>query len=231
MDSKKLLRTLTVNRGTILAPLIDQYQARNKFPDKWEIEIRNDKEWDPHFHPSGDSYTDPRTLYLDKTGQLKPRLVSPSLRRTFDVGHMWHGYIQNILIDMGLVAPENVEKPLLHDLVTIGERSFYGRGTADLVDVHIPGHGYWLVDIKTMNSNNFGSLPEATLKKYTAQVNLYGDWLNCDKMLILAVNKDSPHDFREFIIQRDESLLQDVYDRWIYVAEHIAAGEEPTLPE
>lgn len=208
--------------------MIDAYQARGKFPPKWEIEIRNDRQADPHFHPSGDCYADPLNLYLDKIGQLKPRPISSSLRRTFDVGHMWHGYIQAMLIDMGLVAPDNVEKPLIHKLCTIDGKDYFGKGTADLVDVHIPGHGYWLVDIKTMNSNNFANPPEDTMKKYTAQVNMYGDWVGTDKMLILCVNKDSPHDFREFIIAKDEELLVEIYTRWQYVAECLAKGEEPT---
>jgi hypothetical protein len=229
VDSKKLLRTLTVNRGSILAPLIDSYQARGKFPDKWEIEIRNTREPDSHFHPSGDCYTDPRHLYLEKTGQIKPQRISSALRRTFDVGHMWHGYIQAMLVDMGLVAPDNVEKTLKHKLCTIDGTDYWCKGTADLVDVHIPGHGYWLVDIKTMNSTNFANPPEDTMKKYRAQVNMYGDWTGSDKMLILAVNKDSPHDFREFIVPKDEDVLVDVYTRWTYVAECIASKSEPGL--
>jgi hypothetical protein len=208
------VRSLTVNQGQILAPLIDQYLARAKFPPTWELVIENFREPDPHFHPSSDCYTDPYTLYLDKTDQLKSRPISASLRKTFDVGHMWHRYIQNILIDMRLVAPENVERPLNPKLWTIGGRDFYGRGTADLVDVDIPGHGQWLVDIKTMRKSDFESPDETTMKKYRAQVNVYGEWLGVKRMLILAVCKDSPHDFREFIVQRDESVLDDVYGRW-----------------
>lgn len=221
MDKSKL-RSLMVTHGQILAPQIDQYLARAKFPPTWEIIIENEKEWDPYFHPSSDCYTDPYILYLDKTRQLKHRPISASLRKTFDVGHMWHRYLQNILKDMGFVSEENIERSLLHDF-----GYFSGKGTADLVDVYIPGHGTWLVDIKTMGKDKFQNPPEDMMRKYTAQVNIYGDWLGTEKMLILAVCKDSPHDFREFIIQRDESILVDVYDRWRYTAEHIAVSTPP----
>lgn len=44
-----------------------------------------------------------------------------------------------MLIEMGFVLPENVEKRLVH---TIHEKPLViGAGTADLVDVNIPGHG------------------------------------------------------------------------------------------
>src|SRR5690348_15589487 len=102
MDTKKLVRTLTVHQGQILGPLIDAYLGRAKFPPTWELTIENEKEWDPHFHPSSDAFVDPDTLYLDKTRQLKHRPISASLRKTFDVGHMWHRYLQNILVDMRL---------------------------------------------------------------------------------------------------------------------------------
>ena len=228
MDSKKLLRTLTVNKGQILGPIIDAYQAKGKFPAKWNVEIRNGKEWDPHFHPSGDCFATIEQLYLDKTGQLKNRPISGQMRRTFDIGHLWHGYLQETLIEMGLVARENVERPLFKEIHRVDDKKFYGKGTADLVDVHIPGHGYWLVDIKTMNKDSFGAPNEELMKKYFAQVNMYGDWLGTDKMLILAVCKDSPHEFREFIVPRDEATLGEVYERWQLVSEYIAAGIDPT---
>ena len=228
LDTKKLVRSLTVHQGQILAPLIDQFLARGKFPPTWELTIENKKEWDPHFHPSSDVFTDPDILYLDKTKQLKRQSISASLRKTFDVGHMWHRYIQNVLVEMGLVHPDNVERPLLKKIVSIDGQDFFGRGTADLVDVHIPGHGYWLVDIKTMNKDNFQSPLEATMNKYFAQVNLYGAWLGTDKMLILGVCKDSPHDFREWIVPRDEATIEEIYMRWTIAANGIAKKRLPS---
>jgi hypothetical protein len=209
------MRTLTVGSGTILVPHIDAYQARAKFPPTWTIVIDNEKEQDLHFHPSTDCFTDPETLYRARKGQLLSRPISPALRRTIDAGHMWHRYIQPILIDMGFVAPNNVERPLIHEIETEYGKAI-GKGTADLVDVHIPGNGYWLVDIKTMRADQFGSPDPDMMAKYFAQVNCYGDWLGTDKMMILAVCKDSPHDFREFIVQKDLGILDDIYHRWTF---------------
>jgi hypothetical protein len=220
------MRTLTVGRGAILSPLIDEYQRREKFPPYWTVTIHNEKEWDEHFHPSSDVFTDPEMLFLEKTQTFKRRPISANLRRTFDVGHLFHGYIESILQDMGLVSPQNVEREILHAYVSPNGTHFFGKGTADLVDVNIPGHGLWLVDIKTMNSQTFGAPPDDLLKKYFAQVNCYGDWLGIQKMMILAICKDSPHDFREFIVPRDESVLQGIESRWSEAADLIyQAGE------
>lgn len=209
------MRTLTVGSGTILVPHIDAYQSRGKFPPTWTITIENEKEVDNHFHPSSDCFTDSEVLFREKKGQLMRRPISAALRRTFDCGHMWHRYIQNILVDMGFVSPENVERTIEYEIET-GYGKAIGKGTADLVDVLIPGNGYWLVDIKTMNKEQFGAPDEDTMAKYFAQVNCYGDWLDADKMMILAVCKDSPHDFREFIVQKDRGLLDSIYERWTF---------------
>lgn len=39
------------------------------------------------------------------------------------------------------------------------------------------------------------------------------DWLHTDKAFILAVCKDSPHDFREYQIVKDDKLLGEIYER------------------
>jgi hypothetical protein len=227
VDPKKLLRTLTVGRGSILVPHIEAYQQRAKFPDEWHITIRNHKEGDGYFHPSSDAFTPPRTLWLQMQGRIISSPISPALRRTFDCGHMWHGYLQGMLIEMGFVQPENVERYVTHKITT-NRGEVIGAGTGDLVDVQIPGHGSWLVDIKTMNKVEFEQgANEFTMAKWRAQVSCYMDWFNTDKAMILAVCKDSPHQMREYQIQKDQALLNEIYDRWAYVAACLRTDTEP----
>lgn len=227
MDSKKLLKSLTAGRGSILVPHIEAYQRRASFPDKWEIEIRNFKPSDGHFHPSSDAFTPPIDLFLQKKGLIVSSPISPALRRTFDCGHMWHGYLQAILENMGLVAPQNIERYVTHQIQTQWG-SVIGAGTGDLVDVNIPGHGSWLVDIKTMNKVEFEQgANEWTLMKWRAQVSCYMDWFNADRAMILAVSKDSPHMMREYQIQKETNLLDEIYDRWGYVAACLRENKEP----
>jgi hypothetical protein len=227
VDSKKLLRTLTVGRGSILVPHIEAYQQRGKYPPKWDIEIRNYKPSDGYFHPSSDAFTPPRQLWLKMQGRLIQPKVTPALRRTFDCGHMWHGYLQAMLIEMGFVTPENVERHITHKIKT-DQGEVIGSGTGDLVDVQIPGHGSWLVDIKTMNKIEFErGAHEFTLLKWRAQVGCYMDWFGADRALVLAICKDSPHQMREYQIQKDDALLREIYDRWAYVAACLRTNTEP----
>ena len=225
-DSKKLLKTLTANQGSILVPHIDSYFRARDFPKVWNIEIRNYKGSDGYYHPSSDCFMTPLDLWKKKKGLLISKPINPALQRTFDVGHMWHGYLQNIMVAAGLVQPSNVE---LHITKTILESpEVIGSGTADLVDVQIPGHGSWLVDIKTMGKKEFDSgANEYTMLKWKAQLSCYMDWLDTEKAMILAVCKDSPHVFREYQILKDDALLKQIYERWAYASYCFEKDIEP----
>jgi hypothetical protein len=226
-DSKKLRKSMMTGRGSILIPHIETYQRAAKFPETWNIQIRNRKDPDGFFHPSGDCFTPPSQLYKQLKGQLIYIKPSPALRRTFDVGHFWHGYLQAMLLEMGFVTKENIERHIEHKITT--KRGFcVGSGTADLVDVEIPGHGKWLVDIKSMNKPEFeAGVNEFTMRKWQAQVSCYMDWLGADKAFILAVSKDSPHAMHEYQVIKDVALLDEIYDRWSYVAQCMRTQTEP----
>ncbi len=171
----------------------------------------------------------PDDLWKKRKGLLLGKPINAALQRTFDCGHMWHGYIQNILIDMGFVTPENVERKLQHTILSTPDFDVIGSGTADLVDVQIPGHGSWLVDIKTMNKGEFeAGATEYTLLKWKAQVSCYMDWLGVDKAFILAISKDSPHNMREYQIVKDDKLLGEIYERWAYTEFCLAKDTPPT---
>lgn len=212
-------------------PHIEAYQARGKFPETWDVQIRNHKERDSHFHPSSHCFTPPHDLWLAMQGRLISPKISPALRRTFDCGHMWHGYLQEMLIEMGLVTRPNVER----HLICIVEGRYgqaVGSGTADLVDVEIPGHGQWLVDIKTMSKPEFeAGASQFTFQKWEAQVSCYMDWLGTEKAMVLAVCKDSPHQMREYQIVKNKLLLSQIYDRWSYVADCVRNDREPVYEE
>lgn len=144
--------------------------------------------------------------------------ISPALRRTFDTGKFWHDYLGAILLDMKFVDPKNVEKYILQK-ITVGDKFFYGSGIADLVDVRIPGHGKWLIDIKTMNKAKFDQGADSqTMLKWIAQLSCYADWFKRDNLMVLAVSKDSPHAMKEYVIRKDENLLNEIYSRWLAVS-------------
>jgi hypothetical protein len=238
---RKLAKDL--QRNDILVPHIDLYQSKGKFPDVWNIEIRNTKDPDPYFHPSGDCFTDPVQLYLEKTGQVKRRGVDFGLRRVFDCGHFWHGYYQSILIEMGFVEPENVEKSVFYERVgrdTGFELLWSGKGTLDLFAVKIPGQPHpYIVDLKTMGDEEFdnGPRPE-TFKKWEAQVNCYMDWTGMKNAFILGIRKGGTrgqsgrpqHDLKEFKIAYRPELLREIYARWEQAQRYLDGVEDvPTV--
>ena len=230
-DFGKLVKTLGLGRGNILAPHIDHFLAtHNEFAPT--IQVGGIKEDDGHFHPSAHCLMDQADLFDTFLPPLPHPIPNTAAeKKTFDCGHMWHGYLQAALIEMGFVKPENVERHFLWplpDLLVYGfetvsrTTSMRVSGTVDLLDVEIPGHGTWLVDIKSAGSGTFNSLEKTGLfEKYTAQVNVYGDRVGTENMLILVVSKDNPHEFREIQIQRDSTLLAEIYERWLTVAEEL----------
>lgn len=222
-----------LGRGTILVPHIDAYLERGVFPDTWEITIKNKKEAREYgdakirFSAGSDALLSVTDLYKKIKGEAQVEKVSAGLRRTFDCGTMWHEYLGAILVDMKFVDPENVERYLIHRIET--DRGIaYGSGMGDLVGVRIPERGEWLVDMKTMNKSSFeGEVPKYLWDKYVAQINLYGDWFGYDKLMILGIEKDSPHRLREWIIPKNQPLIDEIYSRWTYVSDCLNKGIEP----
>lgn len=227
MDSKKLLKTLTLGQGSILVPHIDAYQERGKFPAKRTFVLNHWEGSSNHFKPSTDCLTPVDVLWAEKKGLAPDKKISASLRRTFDIGTLWHEYIGALLLDMGFVAPEGIEMRVKTDV-----ESEFGSATvsglADLVGVEIPGHGKWLIDMKTMRKDDFAyGLKADKQRQYNAQVNVYGDLLGYDQMMILAIEKDSPHRLREFIVRKDTDTVNEIYRRWTYVAKCLREDKEP----
>jgi hypothetical protein len=155
-------------------------------------------------------------LFRQKKGTAPKKPITAALRKTFICGHMWHSFLETILQEMGFVQPDKVE---VERTITLMRQAteFTCRGTIDLLDVEIPERGAWLVDIKTMNKGEFeAGANKLTFKKWLAQVSCYMDWMDRDQAMILAVCKDSPHQMREYIIEKDKEMLEGIYNRWVY---------------
>ena len=224
-DFGKLVKGLGMGQGSILAPHLDIFlEEHNEFAPT--LKVGGIKEDDGHFHPSSHAMMTEQELD-DHFRYPSHRQLSSTEKKTFDCGHMWHGYIQAAMIEMGFVKPENVERHFLWDNPANEADPMKVSGTIDLLDVEIPGRGTWLVDIKTSAANLFNTIEQTPLfEKYRAQVNLYGYAAKTSNLLILVVRKDSPHLFREIQIQYDADLLFGIYTKWATVSEKLR--NEPT---
>jgi hypothetical protein len=187
--------------------------------------------------------------------ELVPREIEAGLGKIFQVGHFWHQYLQEICVRAEFCAPEAIERKGLKGWKTADGRQFefdelsrpnsisesifdpapfhWATGSGDIVPCEIPGHGPYLVDFKTMGSHVFrpNKPHDTTLIKWECQLNIYMDFFDLDRAIILGINKDSPHDFKEFEFHRNQDLVDQIYYKWKLVSRCLDKGVEPPADE
>ncbi len=140
------------------------------------------------------------------------------------VGHFWHILLSDILSALDFTGDHCVERKLKYthpDGWTVA-------GAADVSHCYVPGHNDapFLVDFKTMNARMFAEPPPPyVLDKWTHQVNIYMDllWKANPKMdnpvqtIMVVIQKDTPHNFKEIVIDYDPDLCEAVYEKWSVV--------------
>lgn len=219
-----------------LAPKLDK--ALRDFDESWTFSYEP-KEHDTYWHPSSHCTPLPSDLYDMAQERLNP---DPEANRDFQrkmakfsqVGHFWHQYLQHIMVRYGICDIGSVEKegfkPLYGDEGWAKEPGHFlaCRGSADVAPWVYQGHDY-IVDFKTMASRSFQkvTLPDSFAAKYECQMNIYMDFFGYERALILAINKDTPHDFKEFEFRINQPLVDAIYDKWKFVAACIDADERP----
>ena len=217
-----------------LVPHLEKVIDQGDF--EWSFDYKP-KEDDKFWHPSTDSTPSLLELYQkanaiiakDESQMFVP---SPSLRKTFMVGHFWHAYIQFLVVErLGFATWNEVERK---GKKTWGRKSFQGAaGSGDLAPALLPISEEWLVDIKTMGSHDFNlkTLPGRFADKWECQVNVYMDLFDLEQALILGVQKDSPHAFKEFHFVRNQELIDALYLKWKLVSECVHRKIEPPQDE
>lgn len=202
------------------------------------------KEKDDAFHPSGDCTPSSETLYFKALATMDgedPDPVGTTLRKAFLVGHFWHQVYQDLTVkELGFAKPEAIER----SWTTVwgwkdktGQQEalpfHWARGSADIAPCVVPGNGEYLVDFKTMNSRDYGRCeknktpPNWTADKWECQMNIYMNWFDLEKALVVGINKDSPHDLIEFEYHRNQPLVDAIFEKWRHVSECLTNGERP----
>ena len=154
------------------------------------------------FHPSQLLDACQRQMYFELTGEEPTDSVcdtiSGSLRRTFDVGTWYHLYMQNVLFKLGML--EGAEVPVVN-------KEKYLNGKADGVFKKEVFGERVVLEIKTMNSFNFGKAVFKPFKKHEFQASLYARELGIKKVLYLYINKDTS-EIRDFLMPINEEQLK-----------------------
>lgn len=220
----------------------------------WQYDYRPKLE-DNAWHPSG--HCTPTLYELYTFASVRPHIeewpegvypakiqqtpIEPSLGKIFQVGHFWHQYLQEICVRAQLCDPLNVERRGIKGWNPVGQSDGHDvfadfhwvTGSADICPLEIPGYGPYLLDFKTMGSHVFKAIKphELTATKWECQLNVYMDFFDMEKAMIVGINKDSPHDFKEFEFHRNDELIEILYMKWKLVAECLDEGVAPPEDE
>lgn len=217
-----------MGRKEILVPHLNNWFANGKFPDTIPFEVHPNKEKDDAFHPSS-ALACPQVLLAIRHDLMPHEKHDANSQKTFMIGHMYHGLVQWIIVNgLGFATEADIEKEHDIHLTTEAGNPYRVRGFIDVARCVIPGRGTYLVDVKTMHSRMFavdglGSLTD----KYEAQVKLYLAFEELEDAIILQVQKDGPHQFKEYMVQSDPDFVDGIIAKWENVVDHDAAGTVP----
>ncbi|WP_028058403.1 hypothetical protein [Candidatus Solirubrobacter pratensis] len=211
---------------------------------EWSAEF-GAKAGDDAWHPSGDCTPSLLDLYLKATGEGEHRPIGVPLRKTFQVGHFWHAYLQEVMVRAEMVERSSIERRGMVGWGDLARRHFqhvgdvpwaawhWVTGSIDVANYAVPGHGEAVVDFKTMNSMDFKKqdAPTWTADKWECQLNIYMDWTDSETAFIVCIDKGSPHEFKEFTYERNQPLIDALYQKWELVAECVMDGVQPPADE
>lgn len=220
-----------------LATHLDKYLGKEVEEFEFIYEPKLD---DDAWHPSGHCTPSVTDLYALATEPQEKKDWGTAMLKTFLVGHFWHQLLQKAVVDLGFAKPDAIERrgirgwgeelPFDVERETDFRPYHWATGAADVAPCSIPNHGDYVIDFKTMSGHQFkqSSIPDWAAVKYECQINIYMDFFDIDKGLIVAIEKDSPHEFKEFEFERNQDLIDAIYDKWKFVSECIDNDDPPT---
>ncbi|MCD6092738.1 MAG: PD-(D/E)XK nuclease family protein [Candidatus Aenigmarchaeota archaeon] len=160
----------------------------------------------------------PRKIFFKiKNAPKEP--MEPRVNRIFHNGDHVHIRLMSVLYSLGLVTASEIEIP--------PDKLFHGR--ADAI-VHINKENY-VLEIKSMNPFIFEkramSKPDIN---HIMQLQLYMHYFNISKGIILVESKGN-QELKEFIIQKDEKMIDDILSKFTELKEKIDNNELPPVPD
>ena len=195
-----------------------------EFQKLYSLVMAPDKRAEGVFHPSQLLQGCARQMFYDISGvtptDRTKRRVGAALQRTFDVGTWYHIYTQNLLYQLGLL--EAAEVPVVN-------KERYLNGKADGVFKKEVFGEKVVLEIKTMNSWNYGKAVFRPFKKHEFQASLYARELSINKVLYLYINKDTS-EMKDFLMPINEEELAEADKKMNKVIESVKSGEAPPRP-
>lgn len=239
-----------------LVPMLEKFLSTEVEHFAFEYEP---KQHDDAWHPSGACMTAPSELYYSVVDPGPAKVWGSAMLKTFMVGHFWHALLQHAVVELGVADPKAIEVRGMHGwgekeivtrerydehlthIIAPGVETWqpfwkpfhWATGSGDVAPLVMPNGDEYVLDFKTMSSHQYkaNSLPDWAAAKYEAQINVYMDWFNQERAIILCINKDTPHDMKEYEFVRNQPLIDAIYDKWEFVSECLDIGEAPAAQD
>lgn len=246
LDKSKLVMNL--GKKYKLAPFLDKALATFDDPWEFKYEPKKgDTGWHPSGHctpPVSVLYQDVKPEWdawkAIQKGEAQytepsPEKIKAELRKSFMVGHYWHQLLQHLCLTLGFCDLSAIERKgekgwsqkLCYywggggDGIWLHKPYHWATGSGDIAPCVVPNGWKGVVDFKTMSAQQFkqSSIPAWAADKYKCQINIYMDFFDLEHGIILCINKDGPHDFKEFEYERDQKLIDAIYAKWEFISE------------
>lgn len=225
-----------------IVPHLDRWLESEPVNLAFQYEV---KEKDDAWHPSGNCTPPVTDLYHYATeGYKDERVLSSTQIKTFTVGHFWHQLLQLGCQELGFAGPEHIERKGIKgwgDQFELypGEKIVWPpfhwtTGAGDVAPCTLPDGSQYIVDFKTMGAHDFRkpwSPDQWFATKYECQINIYMDYFALERGIIIPIQKDSPHELKEFEFVRNQPLIDAIYDKWEFVSLCLDEGIVPTAKD
>lgn len=210
----------------LLLPYFRNALLSKQWPDSYTVTIDSGPYYghgDGMFHPSTHAMMGARELYYRFHPKHRDKIVheqrSPESEITLSVGSAIHGIVQAQFQMAGLIRnPDNCEVEY-----TIPEHN--ARGRVDFL-VHHPDGCTYPVELKTINSRGYSMLTQIK-ESWDAQLSMGLHGLGYSTGILLVLEVGYPYRMREFLVDRNDHLLSQIFAKFDHVMECIANDAPP----
>ena len=210
----------------LLLPYFRNAMLAQQWPNSYQVTIDSSPYYghgDGYFHPSTHGLMGARELYYRFHPKHRDKLVHEQRRveteTTFAVGSAIHGVVQTQFQMAGLIrSPQDIEVEYVIE-------EHHVRGRVDFL-AHHPDGCVYPVELKTTNSRAYSMLT-GIKPEWDAQLSMGLHGTGYATGILLALEVGYPYRMREFLVSRNDRLLSDIFAKFDYVRECIAADTPP----
>lgn len=215
----------------LLLPYFKNAVLANDWPDSYTIEVDSSPYYgfgDGYFHPSTHCVTTNFNLagarylfylfhpeYREKM-LFEQRDVQDEMQLA--MGSALHAVVQTQFVQAGLVLPEDIEVEYV-----IPDHQV--RGRIDFIVDHPTGERI-PVEFKTQNARAFNFQKEVK-PEWDAQLSMGLHGVDADYGVLLVAEAGHPYRMKEFKVQRNDALLEELFAKFDEVREAVATDTPP----